>query len=322
VMGSLVALLLASRRALGGAPAPGGSVWPQEWADLRPWVVFFAVALALAAPQLLWATRGSGMQAENFVGLHFGWEHGKENVVRFWIKNTGLFIPLLLAALLWRGRRPIVPARLLAFYLPFTLCFVVPNLLRLSPWVWDNIKILFWWWIASAPLVALVVARLWRQGVALRAVALGSLVALTLAGALDVWRTASGAVENGVFGRGELEFAEVLKRETPPRSLILHAPTYNDPVYLTGRRTFVGYPGHLWSHGIDYAGREAELKRIYAGGADAAALVEGRGIEYVVVWPPERADPAKTAVRVNESFFKRYTKVGEAGGYRLYKTRP
>jgi len=104
--------------------------------------------------------------------------------------------------------------------------------------------------------------------------------------------------------------------------LILHAPTYNDPVYLTGRRTFLGYPGHVWSHGIDYSKREAELKRIYAGSAEAPALIERTGIEYVVVGPLERGELRQQGITLNESFFARYKKVGEAGEYRLYKTKP
>ena len=124
----------------------------------------------LAVPQMLWATRGSSVEASRFFGWEFGWAHGQENVVWFWIKNTALFIPLLVAALAWRGREPVVPRRLLFFYLPFALCFVVPNVYRLSPWVWDNIKVLFYWWVASAPLIALLLARLWsRRGRGLRA---------------------------------------------------------------------------------------------------------------------------------------------------------
>jgi hypothetical protein len=153
-------------------------------------------------------------------------------------------------------------------------------------------------------------------------VAVVLLLMQTAAGGLDVWRAASGAVERRSFDLAGVAFAEVVKRETSPRALILHAPTYNDPVYLTGRRTFLGYPGHVWSHGIDYGPREAELKRIYTGSADAPTLIERAGIEYVVVGPLEREELRKTGLIVNESFFARYRKVGEAGGYRLYKTKP
>jgi hypothetical protein len=296
-------------------------LWKKVWAVWRPWLAFAAVASALAVPQMLWATRESAVNAGQFFGWEFGWDRGGRNVVWFWIKNTAVFIPLLVAALAWRGAG--VSRRLLFFFLPFLLCFVVPNVYKLSPWVWDNIKVLLYWWIASAPLVALVLARLWRRGGVWRAAALALLLAQTAAGGLDVWRAASGAVERRSFDRDGVAFAEIIKRETSPRSLILHAPTYNDPVYLTGRRTFLGYPGHVWSHGIDYFAREAELKRIYAGGPDAPALVERAGIEYVVVGPLERAELTRQGVTVNESFFgSRYRKVGEAGGYRLYKTKP
>ncbi|HKG14583.1 MAG TPA: hypothetical protein VKB12_14750, partial [Pyrinomonadaceae bacterium] len=99
-------------------------------------------------------------------------------------------------------------------------------------------------------------------------------------------------------------------------------PVYNDPVYLTGRRTFLGYPGHVWSHGLNYDRREAELKRIYAGGADAAQLIAANGIEYVVVGPIERAEMKRYGVALDESFFKRFERAGGAGEYSLYKTRP
>jgi hypothetical protein len=294
--------------------------WASVWAVWRPWVLFAAAASVLALPQMLFATRDSGVRAGQFFGWEFGWAHGETNVVWFWIKNTAVFIPLLVAALAWRGAG--VSRRLLFFYLPFVLCFVVPNVYRLSPWVWDNIKVLLYWWVASAPLVALVLARLWRRGGGWRVAAVALLFMQTAAGGLDVWRAASGAVERRSFDRDGVAFAEVIEQETGPRSLILHAPTYNDPVYLTGRRTFLGYPGHVWSHGIDYGPRESELKRIYSGASEADALIQRAGIEYVVVGPLEREEMRKYGLNVNESFFARYRKVGEAGAYRLYKTKP
>lgn len=286
------------------------------------WGAFFVTALVVAAPQLLWATSGSAVRASEFFGWETGWGHGDENVVWFWVKNTAVFLPLLALALAWRGDDAPVPARLVYFYLPFTLCFILPNLFRLSPWIWDNIKVLFYWWVASSPLVALVLARIWKCGGWLRVVALCLLFAQTAAGALDVWRGTSGAVAHKIFDADDISFAEMLKRETEQRSLILHAPTYNVPVYLTGRRAFLGYPGHLMSHGLDYAEREAELKRIYAGAPDAASLLARNHIDYVVVGPQERAEMQRAGVWLDERFFERFEKVGETGGFRLYKTRP
>jgi len=291
------------------------------WEVWRPWILFALAASVLALPQMFWATRGSSVDASRFFGWEFGWAHAQENVVWFWIKNTAFFIPLLIIALAWRGSEPVVSRRLLFFYLPFVLCFVVPNVYKLSPWVWDNIKVLFYWWVAAAPLVALLVARLWRQRISwLRALVVLLVIAQTAAGGLDVWRAAVGTERREIDSDG-LAFAELIKLKTPPRALILHAPLYNDPVYLTGRRTFLGYPGHIWSHGLNYDRREAELKRIYAGSAEASSLIVDNGIEYVVVGPLEREEMRKYGLALNESFFARYRKVGEAGAYRLYKTK-
>ncbi|HEX7176015.1 MAG TPA: hypothetical protein VF240_12210 [Pyrinomonadaceae bacterium] len=321
-MGGCLALLLSWRGARDAVAR--GEVGKEAGAGWRGWFVFFAAATVVAAPQMLWATYRSDVQAGSFFGWQLGWDRGTLNPIVFWLKNTGLFIPLLVAALAWRGQKPLVSRRLLVFYLPFTLCFVVPNLLKMSPWIWDNIKILFYWWVASAPIVALLIVRLWRRGGAWRAAAAVSVVVLTLAGALDVWRVASGGMRQPVFTREGVEFAEMLKRETPPRSLVLHAPTYNHPVYLTGRRSLMGYAGHLGSHGIDYTERERDFARIFSGGPEAEALLKQYGVDYVVVGPLERRGGEMARIRavVNETFFQRYTKVGQTGGYSLYKTSP
>ncbi|HVS21508.1 MAG TPA: hypothetical protein VHD88_06645, partial [Pyrinomonadaceae bacterium] len=124
----------------------------------REWLAFFVVAILIAGPQLLWSTHGSAVSTRAFIGWQFGWDNTNENFFWFWFKNTGLFIPLLIGALLWKQKDYLVSRKLLFFYLPFTLCFIVPNVMKLAPWIWDNVKVLFYWWIASAPIVALVLA--------------------------------------------------------------------------------------------------------------------------------------------------------------------
>src|SRR5689334_4784469 len=226
-------------------------------------------------------------------------------------------MPLIFAAILIRGEGYLVPKRLLLFYLPFTLCFIVPNLIKMAPWIWDNIKVLYYWWLASAPLVALLLARLWHQGRTRRLLAVVLFVCVTLAGALDVAGISLRSIQYQVFDAAGLRFAEFVKAQTAPRALIVHAPVHNTPVFLTGRRSLMGYPGHIWTHGLDSGPREAEIKRIYAGSPDAEALLSKYNVDYAVVGPLE-----KLVLTVNESFFLRFKKVGEAGDYRLYKIKP
>jgi hypothetical protein len=312
----------------------------QRWRD---WITFFFVASLIALPQIWWSTHNSAVNSSAFFGYEFGWDSAREtffnfklggqtlptmprlrttlerlpDVVWFWLKNAGLFIPLTIAALLWRGEKgPLVSRRLLIFFLPFTLCFIIPNVLKMAPWIWDNIKVLFYWWLASAPLVALLLARLWRQGGLKRAIAASLFVGVTLAGALDVAAIVWRSNKYEVFNADGIKFAELIKTETAPRAMVIHAPVHNHPVFLTGRRSLMGYPGHVWTHGLEFAPRESEIRRVYAGAPDAAAIFRKYGVAYVVVSPLER-----NIMNVNEQFFSNFELAGEVGGYRLYKIR-
>jgi len=280
----------------------------------RDWIAFFLAAWMIALPQMVWSTHNTSVDATTFFDWQFGWDRGTENPVWFWFKNTGLFIPLIVAAVLWPGKDRLVSRRLLLFYLPFTLCFIVPNLVKLAPWVWDNIKVLFYWWLASAPIVALLLARLWHQRGLHRILAIALFVCVTLSGGLDVASIVLRSAKYQIFDRQGIQFAEIVKRETEPRARIIHAPVHNHPVFLTGRRSFMGYPGHIWTHGLEYRQRESEIKRFYTGGPDSGALIRRYGLDYAIVGPHERSIST-----VNEQFFSTFTKAGETGGYRLYE---
>lgn len=284
----------------------------QRWRD---WFIFFFVASLIALPQMWWSTHNSAVNAAKFFAWEFGWDHGDDNPVWFWFKNTGLFIPLAIAAVLWRDEKGrLVSLRQLIFLLPFTICFIVPNVLKMAPWIWDNIKVLFYWWLAAAPLVALLLARLWRQGRTQRAIAVALFFCITFAGALDVAAIVLRSSRYEVFSASGVQFADLIKQQTAPRSMIVHAPVHNHPVFLTGRRSLMGYPGHVWTHGLEFAQRESEIRRVYAGTPDAPAILRKYKVDYIVVSPLER-----NILTVNEQFFSKFEVVGEVGGYRLYK---
>ncbi|MCM3869421.1 MAG: hypothetical protein ND895_01820 [Pyrinomonadaceae bacterium] len=293
--------------AVGGVSA----VVQRRWRD---WILFFLGASVVALPQMWWSTHNSAVNAATFFDWQFGWDRDNDNPVWFWLKNTGLFIPLILAAIFWLGKKRLVSQRLLLFYLPFTLCFIVPNLIKMAPWVWDNIKVLFYWWVASAPIVALLLARLWHQRGTSRILAVGLFVCVTLAGSVDVANIVLRDAQYQIFDLQGIQFAEIVRRETEPRARIVHAPVHNHPIFLTGRRSLMGYPGHIWTHGLEYRQREGEINRIFAGAPDAAAVLGKYEIKYAVVGPYER-----NLGSVNDQFFSRFTQVGETGGYRLYK---
>jgi hypothetical protein len=278
------------------------------------WLAFFAPVAVLAAPQAWWL---SGTQVRNkLFEPHWWWEAGESNPLLFWAVNAGVFIALLLTGLLVKQ---LTTSRQARFYLPFVVWFIVPNVVLLAPWPWDNIKVLVYWALVSCPFVAAGLAFLFAQRlIAARLAAAALLVVLTLAGALDVWRALSPAENVGLFSKDELEVAALLRAKTAPRAVILHAPIHNSVVALTGRQSVMGYPGHLWTHGIDYGSREQEVRAIYQGSAQAGALLARLNIAYVLIGPVERAQ-----LQPNEDYFNNlYPVVIDHGNYRVYQVKP
>lgn len=278
------------------------------------WLAFFIPAGLLALPQALYL--GSGQVRNELFKFHLWWDAGEANPLLFWLVNDGLFILLLLACLLIKYT---TSAKQIRFYLPFTLWFLIPNVVLLAPWAWDNIKMFVYWSLISAPFVAALLAWMFsRSLITLRIFAAALLVVLTLSGALDVVRALSPAENTTLYGTEELEVAELLRERTPPRAVILHAPIHNSVVTLSGRQPVMGYPGHLWTHGIQYGDRENQVKSIYAGGPEAEELLKRIGVDYVLIGPSEQAD-----LKVDDAFFaEHYPLTIDHGGYKVFQIRP
>jgi hypothetical protein len=299
----------------------------REWRSGRGrgWILYLLGAAALAVPGVLLLTVGSAANVAGFFGFEVGWDHGTTDPVVFWLANTGLFIPLLLIGLLvgripWVRQKTIARRRLAMFLVPFLVWFIVPNVLRLAPWIWDNIKVLFYWWVGMAPLVALVLATWWHRSRALgRAVVVGVLISLTLAGSIDIWRAASGQTVYEEYAPDSLALAAAIRDRTQPGALILSAPTWNPTVFLTGRPSLLGYTGYIWAHGLPYTDRERDIEAIYAGTAEALPLLRKYGIDYVELTPVERGWMTGNNESVSDAFFGSLQIVAQSGDYRLYE---
>jgi hypothetical protein len=287
----------------------------RQWREgrWRAWAVYVIAALVVALPVLAWTARGSQASLTAFIGIDVGWDHQTNGILQFWVANAGLFIPLLILAYVWDWEPPLLSRRLLLYSLPFLVWFIVPNVLRLAPWLWDNIKVLLFWWLGGAPVIALLLARLWeRRGPASRVVAGALLVAVIGAGALDIARATIGPRIFREFDSDGIAFAETVKATTPPNAVILTAPSYNTPIFLTGRPIFMGYAGYLFANGLPYGDRERDLRAIYAGEPGAEDLLRTNAIRYILLGPQERSD-----VSPNDAFLSRFPVVAEVGEYRL-----
>ena len=274
----------------------------------RPaWLGFFALMLLLAVPRLLMAVPGDpGAPPEHqYPQLMAGWMSqfdppfsGYDFPPWFWIKNTGLFWPLLLLALLsslaLRGRSRLLIAA-------FSVVFVVANLIKFQPWDWDNSKLLVFWYMASAVAVGALLIRLARAHAVGVIVAVAVWLSLVASGVLSLLQFLPPQGPAYVwFSREDVQLADQVRRQTPPRSVFVTGQEPNNPIAdLAGRSVLMSYPGWLWSHGINYAQREADIASIYKGGPEAAALLSHYHADYIVIGPTER-----TVFQPNADYFK------------------
>jgi len=263
------------------------------WVLLFPrpaWLGFFAVMILLAVPRLLMAVPGDpGVPPEHqYPRWLIGWMSGTDFPAWFWIKNTGLFIPLLLLALLsplaLRGR-----VRLLI--VPFSVVFIVANLIKFQPWDWDNSKLLVFWYLGSAIAVGAILTRLFRAHPFGAVVAVLTWLSLVASGVLSLLQYLPPQGPAYVwFSAEEVQLAAEVRRQTPPKAVFVtgEEPT-NLVADLAGRSVLMSYPGWLWSYGINYTQREADLARIYNGGPVALDLMRRYRADYVLIGPNERS---------------------------------
>ncbi len=251
----------------------------------KKWIFFFIPALVLALPQWIYLI----LTAQNLGGavkLNLGWMAENENVLTFWARNLGLFLPLYVLGL-WKAD---LSQKARIFLTTAGSIFVIANFVQFAPWDWDNIKLFLLWYLISVP----AVAQLLSQGflskkihwIALGAVAL---ILTILSGALTVYRLSAFDKDMGlVYTREEITLAESLRELTPPSSIFLSAPEFNQIAFLAGRKSSAGYTGWLWSHGIDYTWREAQVKNIYMNPNESPEIIKELGIDYVIVGPNEK----------------------------------
>ncbi|HEY8109144.1 MAG TPA: hypothetical protein VIF43_04005 [Patescibacteria group bacterium] len=266
-------------------------------AQLGPWLYFIVPILLLALPQVLWVS--SGVRSYLFFRYQLGWTAHGEFLPWFWLKNAGLFLPLLLVSFWWlRKRNPL----LLQFTGAGAIVWLVANLYVFQPWDWDNTKLLVYWLLMSIPAVAALLVWLFERGGWARAGVAVLFPFLILAGIGDVAKTVPpnhyrALMFDPVGGR----IAETVRERSAPDSVWLTSQVINNPVgALAGRSLVLGYTGWLWSYGLDYKGRELDVTRIYEGDPETPALLKQYGTDYVMIGPSERADEG---YEVDEAYF-------------------
>jgi hypothetical protein len=253
---------------------------------LKAWVIFWLIVVMGSLPQFVYFYSQSVGQT-GFIHWQPGWMSYQTNDPWwwFWIKNIGSLCVLVAAGMYF-----LKPKWRLAT-LPFWGIFLLTNLFIFQPWEWDNSKFMTHWFLMVAILASLVVVK----GLRSRKKFIKTLVLVLLA--TSIW---SGLLDNlrlinyqkqkiRLIESSDLELSRWVIANTSPDSLWLTGTAHDHwlPV-LTGRKVVLGFPGWLWTYGLNYSSQEEAVTKMWQGGSQAGELFDAYGVDYVVIGPHEQ----------------------------------
>jgi len=244
-----------------------------DW-DVRKRALLVVALAVVPATFCVWITTDY-FHASSFIKWQPGWVQGVPKgdmampFIQFWLVNFGAWVPLVLFFLgiiamnVWKQSKgsDFKISASVAFLIAAIAIFLVGYLVKLAPWEWDNIKIIVWAYLIILPYLWTDLIVQWP--ISLRVfvyVALFFSGFVTLLGGL-----AAGKNGFGIADRAELDAVGVAVRQLPADARYAGWPTWGHPVLLQGRKMVLGYPGHLWTQGFDFAETNNKLQSMMLG---------------------------------------------------------
>ncbi len=258
-------------------------------APMRRHIALLIASAFVPATFFVWSI-SDNFHAASMLEWNRGWvmhdpEFGRPTIFQFWFENFGVFIPLafcLLAVCSWRLWKSGIdwneklPEKI-AFLLPAAAIFISGLFFKFAPWEWDNLKLMIWGYFLVLPFLWTDLIARWPLEARVAAcIALFASGFISLFGGLAAERTGLGFAN-----RAELDEVGAAIQNVPMEARFAAYPNYNHPLVLQGRKVVMGYPGHLWTQGFDYAATENQLRQLMEGGADWLQTARGLRARYL-----------------------------------------
>lgn len=240
---------------------------------IRDFVIGSVIGFILLLPFLYLFL--SNHSTSGFLRLSLGWMNGNENLALYWLRNSWLILPLAaISFFTLKGQKKF-------YFICAFFSFLVANFVIFQPWEWDNIKILSLSFLFFSILVGKLMSDLFRKNVLLVIPVLLLLASFIFSGSLSLALQLKNKFT--IYDRDDIALADWAKNATGADDIFLGEAIPNQPIPgLSGRQVYMGYPGHLWVHGIDYSAREVQINNIYAGNVGLIGELDPR-VDYFVV---------------------------------------
>jgi len=273
------------------------------------WLGASLLALICAFPQLLWQFVYAFHS--DFTAWNGGWmasQPAGQSLFLFWLRNFAIILPLFILSFFAFANQKKSETK---FWLSLggigAFLFILCHLVILQPNAWDNIKLLAYWYLFSCVLGGVLIARFRWLLILVPFFILPGLLSL------QYDRTQSYALVE----TSDIAIVKQIAVIVPEQDKVLTSWQHNHPMNMLGGRAVVmGYPGWLWSYGIDYLSTQTDVETMYAGGANAKELLKKYDVSYVLISPWEYA-----TMTINKDFWQQYPAIQVGSDWTLYKIK-
>jgi len=281
------------------------------------WVIYGAIAIGIAMPQLMYWTFSQTAGNESFLQYGFNWVNETETYFWFYLKNWGIMMLFALPAILGASRdnkKLLCGAGLIMLLAEFIL---------FQPNKYDNNKLIFIVYMIVIIVVSGWLVDIWEKlkGVRGRAyLATIIIIAGTLSGTLTIGREYVSGAKWQTFSKDAIAMSEYIKENIPSDAVFLTGAHHTNPVCsLAGRTIYLGSSLYVYFHGMgdEYYTRKNAMEKAYKGSYDEMrAFCKQNGIEYIYVGFAE-----KNEIKPNTAMLSQFEKVYSIGTETVYRVR-
>jgi hypothetical protein len=297
----------------------------------------------IALPQIIYLTTANSAltQAAGFIVPRLGWMVPPTigsvtfpfgvlptifsfSFLEFLLLNFGIILPVFIICLVKIFFKRNILAKdnsiiILSFAFSGLVIFLLVQIIKFQPWDFDNNKLLVYFQFFAIPLILLVINNIYKKTKTAGIFIATIFICLALfSGVIDMIPRLAMTQDTlpVIFATDSQNMANYIKATIPQEELILTGTDHRNPVdALAGRSVLVGYPGWLWSRGINYSAREEEVKNFYAFPSKNNPLLKEFKIKYVLLDNQTIFD-----LKAEKAIFDRnFRFIYQVGQYTLYK---
>lgn len=286
-----------------------------SWALITRTYKKFIPLLIIAVPIALFFILISTDMLQKSSVLHFkwGWMADNQNILKFWWRNTGLWmlLPLLIGYEVWKGT--LIQYRW--FFITILFWFFLFTFVMFAPWAWDNIKMMIWPYLCFC----LLLKEASENRIPKKFEAIPGMILLFTGIVSLAWSVGSTQTGHPLYRAADLINAKHIMDIISKDAVFATTPTSRHPVSYWGKAIAVGYAGHMWSHGISAEENELHLKKIMTGDKNWKESAKTLGITHIY-WGPEEIRLYGNHNQPWKSILSNISKIREIEVYELKNT--